>query len=150
MIEAKNQGRVLALDVGERRIGIALSDPLRIISSPHPAINRGGKREYQELIALILEQGVTDIAVGLPLELDGTIGEQAEKVLHFQRSLDGRLRDIPETRAVRIHKVDERFTTDEADRYVRGTKSRGSDRRAERDSVAASLILENFLAGRNE
>ena len=132
--------RILALDVGDRRIGAALSDPLGIAATPLPAIDRARVTDAAAaVIALAREREAGAIAVGLPLTLAGDVGHQAAKVRAFVRDLSSRA-DLP------IVTLDERFSTQEAERLLRagGRPARSRDRGA-LDSAAAAVILQAYL-----
>ncbi len=132
-------GRVLAIDWGERRLGLALSDPTRLIASPLPVLPRAPSRQgdLDALRALVAEHEVERVVVGLPLRTDGRPGPEAERVLEVV----ARLRDaLP----VPVETVDERFSSAEARRAM----AEGLDTRRQRgkvDSVAASLFLQTWL-----
>jgi len=131
--------RCLGLDIGDRWIGVALSDPGGILASPFSIIER--KNDAQALAAIadiINKEQVGKIVVGLPLSLDGTLSGQAEKVNDFARKLSEHIKTPVEFR-------DERLTTVMAQRLKRasgGKKGRGKPRY---DSQAAAIILQNYL-----
>ena len=138
--------RYLALDVGDARIGVALSDESGMFAHPHSTVTRSGKKTAAEIAALTKETAVSGIVVGVPFELDGTFGEQAEKVDVFVAQLQKELLKDDELAKVDIHFIDERLTTSLAERIVVGTKLKNADKRAALDRVSASLILETFLS----
>ena len=140
-----NPGRALALDVGDARIGVALSDPLRMLAKPFTTVERTGRKELRILHEMIIEQEVTLIVIGMPYELDGEIGAQGMKVKQFMKALEEELSGDRRTKEIAITTLDERFTTVEAERFLLGSKRKNKERRAERDSIAAALILEQFL-----
>jgi putative Holliday junction resolvase len=129
--------RSLGLDIGERRIGVALSDPDGILASPLTIINRSDESlDIEAIIDIIKSQEVERVIVGLPYSLDGSLGEQANKVKAFTQKLASR---IP----VPLEYRDERLTTVMAERLGRaGGKKRG---KARDDAQAAALILQGYL-----
>jgi putative Holliday junction resolvase len=132
-------GRVMALDVGERRIGVALSDPTRMLASPLTTIRAVPRSTaVKRILTLIRDYQVTALVVGLPLTMNGDIGPQATLVQQFVDELRP-LIDIP------IFFVDERLTTVAAERMMIDLKIKPEQRRARIDEVAASIILQDFL-----
>ncbi len=132
-------GRVMALDVGERRIGVALSDPTRMLASPLTTIRAVPRSTaLKRILTLIHDYQVTALVVGLPLTMNGDIGPQATLVQQFVDELRP-LIDIP------IFFVDERLTTVAAERMMIDLKIKPEQRRARIDEVAASIILQDFL-----
>jgi putative Holliday junction resolvase len=132
-------GRVMALDVGERRIGVALSDPTRTLASPLTTIRAVPRSTaLKRILTLIRDYQVTALVVGLPLTMNGDIGPQATLVQQFVDELRP-LIDIP------IFFVDERLTTVAAERMMIDLKIKPEQRRARIDEVAASIILQDFL-----
>lgn len=131
--------RYLGLDVGDRHIGVALSDETATLASGLQNIERRGPRQdVQAVAALVRQHDVKEIVVGLPRRLDGTVGPQAEKVLAFMESVRGRVR-------VPVVPWDERFTSVVANRaMIEGGVSRRG-RKALVDKVSAILILQNYL-----
>jgi len=132
---------VLGLDVGERRVGVAVSDPERRLAVPLRSVGRDGAIEA--LAVLAREYEVADVVVGLPLTLRGEAGPQAESASAFARELERRLR-LP------VHLWDERLSTQEAQRRVLApSKRRGRRERTPRpvdtDALAASIILQAYL-----
>jgi len=130
--------RSLGLDIGDRRIGVALSDPDGILASPLTIINRSDESlDIEAIIDIIKRQEVGRVIVGLPYSLDGSLGEQAEKVKAFTQKLGNRIQ-IP------LEYRDERFTTVMAERLGRagGKKTK---RKARHDAQAAALILQGYL-----
>jgi putative Holliday junction resolvase len=129
--------RILALDVGKRRIGIAMSDPLAITARPHSTIPRN--REAPGKIAFIIqEMEVGKLIVGLPLHLSGAEGEQAADVRLFVQKLSAHV-------SVPIEFKDERLTTVEAEQRMWDKRGDWRKRKKEIDAVAASVMLEDYL-----
>jgi putative Holliday junction resolvase len=132
-------GRVLALDLGEVRIGVALSDPGRRVAVPAGTLRVAGPpRDLKAVAALVREHGATDVVVGHPLTLAGERGAAAHRAEEFAEGLR-MLLEVP------VHLQDERLTTVEADRGLREAGAAGRDRRQSVDQAAATLILRAFL-----
>lgn len=130
--------RLLALDPGEQRTGVALSDELGLYAHPRPAI-RGGRNAVIEAVAALSEsEGVSEVIVGLPLSLSGGESAQTASVRELVTRLRERL-DIPVT------EWDERLSSVQAGRSVRGAARRKS---GELDSAAAALVLQAVLDSR--
>ena len=133
------EGRVLGIDYGERRIGLAMSDPLGIIAQGLETLDRSGGQDVMERVSRIVDEcAVRKIVVGLPLSLDGSLGPQAEEVLAFVDNLKAYV-DIP------VATWDERMTTAAAQRAMHemGQKARGDKGKVDR--IAAILILQSYL-----
>jgi len=130
--------RIMALDVGDRRIGVAMSDPTGLIASPFTTIIREAERKDQERIAvLVREQEVDKVVVGLPKTLRGEVGPQAQRVLRFGDHLSHVV-------GVPIVYWDERHSTVDAERIL-GKRARGRAARGRLDEVAAAVILQTYL-----
>src|SRR5271155_261240 len=137
-------GRILGLDVGSRRIGIAVSDPLGITAQGLETLQRRNKR--QDLAALervIREYAVKEIVVGLPLRMSGAEGTQSERMHVFAEELRKRFR-LP------VHLWDERLTSAEANRLLRETELSIDKRAKAVDRMAAVLILQGWMERRLE
>ncbi len=139
-------GRILCVDFGERRIGVALSDPSCTIASPFTTLPRrlGKRPPIMDLIAIMDEQDVQHIVVGLPLTLAGDDSEWTTTVRAFAATLAER-----SGRSVTL--VDERFSSKMAERAVRGSGLKKSERedKARIDAAAASVILQSYLNTRS-
>jgi putative holliday junction resolvase len=131
---------ILALDVGEKTIGVALSDETETFALPGQTIQRqeGYRRDMIALRELIQQRGVQEIVVGLPLMMDGSHGIQAEKAEEFVEQLK-RYTRLP------IHFQDERLSTSEVDRVLMAAGKRRDERKKVVDSAAASVILQSFM-----
>jgi len=143
--EEKSPQRVLAIDYGRRRLGLAVSDLLRLLARPLTTLTRTNRRQdLARLGTVAREQNVAQIVVGLPLKMDGTHGEMAKEARVFAARIEKALH-LP------VELVDERLTSWEAEQSVakRTPGKRIGERRAKRrpdtDSRAAALILEEFL-----
>ena len=132
--------RFLALDVGERTIGVATSDPLGMIASPRETLTRDG-REVERLAALVAAEEVGEVVVGMPISLNGSLGPSAERAKALLVELQARL-PIP------VVSWDERLTTAQAEKMLIASDARRSKRRQVIDQVAAALILESYLSAR--
>lgn len=135
---------VLALDVGDRRIGVAVSDPTGLLARPVTVIVR--KSHQADLAAiqdLVERNDVHLVVVGLPLSADNTVGPQAQKTLEFVRYLRKHLSRPIET-------WDERFTTEDAEREMIALGIRRSRRKEMLDAAAAAVILDDWLRAHRE
>jgi putative Holliday junction resolvase len=134
--------RYLSLDVGDRRIGVAMSDPSGILASPLIIIER---REDQPaidaIVRIIKENEVGGVIVGLPRSLNGSLGTQAQKVTEFTDKLRPLLGMPVEFR-------DERLSTVSARRGMTESMSKKARRETKDDAIAAAIILQNFLEER--
>ena len=131
-------GRVLGLDVGDKRIGVALSDETRLIASPYCVIHTVGWGPDSRKIADIMrETGAELIVSGLPCNMDGSIGFQAKKVQDFMA--------VVEKLGWPVEWIDERLTTVSAQRALIEGGVRREDRREQVDKVAAAVILQAWL-----
>jgi putative Holliday junction resolvase len=135
--------RVLALDLGERRVGVAVSDSSGILASPHGVIERSGDRaaDHAAIAAVVTELGAERVVVGLPLSLSGVTGPAARAALEEAAQLASVL-------GVPVETFDERLTTVAASRAMRagGTKARKQRKRI--DETAAAVMLQNWLEQR--
>lgn len=142
-------GRILALDVGDRRIGLALSDGLNLTAQPLFTLHRTTLRaDLKSIGRFIRRHEVKVLVVGDPLNADGSVSGQTEKARAFAEAL---FAEHPE---LEHHRLDERLTTREAHeildaRGVRAGAAQRLDRKAMIDQVAATLLLEAFLSLRN-
>jgi putative Holliday junction resolvase len=135
-------GRILGLDVGSRRIGIAVSDPLGITAQGLETLQRQNKRtDLAALERVIRDHDVKEIVVGFPLRMSGAEGTQSDKMLLFAEDLRKRFR-LP------VHLWDERLTSAEANRLLRETNLSIEKRGKAVDRMAAILILQGWMEGR--
>jgi putative Holliday junction resolvase len=131
--------RVLGLDVGDRRIGVALSDETGLLASPLATLSRvGPRKDLKTIAALVREHRAGEVVVGLPYNLDGTVGPQAEKVRAFAEAL------APVVR-VPVRFWDERLTSVEAEHILAERRVSWQRRKGLVDQVAAVLILQEYL-----
>jgi len=137
-----SQGRVLGLDVGSRRIGIAVSDPLGITAQGLETLQRTNKRQDFEHLRRVIDQyEVREIVVGLPLRMSGAEGTQSEKMRAFAEEL-AKMFKLP------VHLWDERLTSAEANRFLRETELSIEKRGKAVDRMAAVLILQSWMEQR--
>ncbi len=129
--------RVLGLDVGDRRIGLALSDPTGLLASPFGVVERGPS-DLVDIVSISEENEVAEIVVGLPLSMSGDSGRQAGKVRAFVRDLRSQT-DLP------IKMVDERLSTVQAQGMLHQSGRRRRGDRGQLDAAAAAVILQAYL-----
>lgn len=135
-------GRVMALDLGTKSIGVAVSDPLGITAQGLQAIpHRSQERDIGEVLRLAREWGVEELVVGLPLRLDGSRGPEAERAERFARRLE-------QATGLPVRLQDERLTTREAERALLAADLSRRRRRQVIDKTAATLLLQTYLASR--
>ncbi|MDD3806081.1 MAG: Holliday junction resolvase RuvX [bacterium] len=135
----KKEKRILGLDIGDRRIGVAVSDELMLTAQPVEVIHRALLENDLESIAKLADMyDVRLVVVGMPLMLDRTVGRQAEKVQQFVEKLKKRL-DIP------VETIDERLSTSMAERVMIDAGVRRKKRRQHIDALAAAGILQVFI-----
>ena len=134
--------RILALDIGDRRIGLAISDEMGLTAQGlETLVRKDLKQDLKELTDLIRSREVTELVIGLPRHLDGHLGPQAEKVLAFVESLKTRV-------SVPVSMWDERLTTRESERVLIEAHVRRDRRKTVLDQMSAVLILQNYLDAR--
>ena len=139
--EIRDVPRALGLDVGSKTIGLALTDEARIAAHPLTVLSRvGNSGDARAVAAVVAEQGVGDVVVGMPFELSGKLGHRARLVQSFVAVLRAAL-----PAAVRLHEQDERFTTAEAERALIAADLPRARRRGVIDRHAAALILQGWL-----
>lgn len=132
--------RLLALDVGERRIGLAVSDPLGMIAQPLSTIPRNAAT-IDTIVRIVREKEIGEIVVGLPVNMNGTLGPKAQEVDEFAREIKDAI-DIP------LVFIDERLSTVEAEKLMISADVSRHKRKGTIDSVAAAIILEKRLRDR--
>ena len=142
-MEYNSKSRVLGLDVGARRIGLAISDPLGITAQGLETLQRKNKRhDLAQLERVIRDYDVQEIVVGLPLRMSGAEGTQAAKIQAFAEDLRRHFK-LP------VHFWDERLTSAEANRLLRKTDLSIAKRAKAVDRLAAVLILQGWMQSRN-
>jgi putative Holliday junction resolvase len=133
----------MGVDVGERRIGVAVEDELGLMAhAREPLDARDRKRAIAALLEHAREEGVTEIVVGLPLDMRGHEGEAAKKARAFAQAL-------ADATPIPVQLFDERLTTVEAHRRLREAGKKQKDTRGLVDGVAASTLLQAWLDGRH-
>ncbi len=136
-------GRIVALDYGRRRIGVAVSDPGRVLASPHSTIEHRAPvgEPPAALLELLRQLAPTEVLVGIPLNMDGTEGEMVAEARRFGNRIEALLE-------ISVTERDERLSSIEADRRIRESGLSRNKRREKgrRDMVAAAVLLEDFLA----
>ena len=134
------RGRILGVDFGDTRTGLAVSDISRFLASGIGYVSPGGiEKTAQKVSEVALEQKASAIVVGLPKNMDGSEGFRAERCREFAALLRQKLPDIP------VAMIDERLTTMSASRYLNETGTRGSQRKGVIDTLSAQIILQNAL-----
>jgi putative holliday junction resolvase len=137
-------GRVLGVDLGTKRVGVALSDAGRVLASPYSVLERTGDlaRDRLRLKAIVDEVEAVLVVVGLPLSMDGSIGRAASAALSEADALSEVLAPVP------VETFDERLTTVSADRSMKERKMDAPARRKVVDKVAAAVMLQAWLDSR--
>lgn len=138
MTETSYGGRVLGLDLGDVRIGVAISDPDRRLAVPLGTVHTGAPADLKAIAKLVREHGVDLVVVGHPLRMSGEAGTRAAHAEEFA----GALRSIL---PVPVELQDERLSTVEADRGLRDAGATGRERRRAIDRSAATVILQAYL-----
>jgi putative pre-16S rRNA nuclease len=138
-------GRRLGVDVGEARVGVALSDPSGVLATPLVTLRRdlAGETDFEALVALVAEHEVVEVVVGLPRTLAGRHGPAAQAAVDYARALASRLGD-----GIPVRLTDERLTTVLATRVLTDRGVRGRKQRAVVDQAAAVAILQGWLEQR--
>ena len=138
-MDKRRLSRVLGLDYGERRIGMALSDPLRIIAKPLAIIDRKKTIDYLSKISnIVSEKKITSVVVGLPITLKGKNSKQTDNVLAFIEQLKANLK-IP------IIAIDERLSSVAAEKSLRLQNIKTGYEKGRVDETAAAIFLQEYL-----
>lgn len=133
-------GKVLGVDFGDTRTGLAVSDPSRLLASGIGTVSPGGIEKTADAVAVAArEQRVVAVVVGLPVNMDGSEGGRAARCRKFAHLLSERLDGVA------IALFDERMTTMTASRYLNETNTRGKKRKGVIDTLSAQIILQNCL-----
>ena len=139
--------RIMGLDYGTKTVGVALSDAMLMIAQPYETITRERpaqlRKTLQRLEVIIKEQEVGEIVLGLPKNMNNTEGERAAATREFQEMLERRT-------LLPVYLQDERLTTIEADRILEETGVAHSARKEHIDKIAAAIILQTYLDGRQQ
>lgn len=132
-------GRIMALDIGQKRTGVALSDETRLISSPHCVVNTEPRKEWiKNLTNIISEYEVKEVLVGIPLNQFGEEGEDAQNIRKYVAVLR-------EAISIPVVEWDERFSTVQAERALISADMSRKNRKQVIDKVAAAIILQSYL-----
>jgi putative Holliday junction resolvase len=136
-------GIIIGLDVGSKRVGVALSDSTELIASPHDTLDRAQNRAEQGIIQLVATSKASALVVGLPLNDDNSESEQCQNVKNFCRRLLKRVN-------IELYYVDEFGSSMEAEAKLRSVKSRklSKGNKGAVDAAAAAIILQEFLDSR--
>ena len=133
-------GRVLGIDVGKVRVGLAMSDPTGTLASPLETLKRAKNgSDLDRVVALVMEHEVTEVVVGEPRHLSGASGASAEDAGAYAQALADRIADVP------VHLIDERLTTVTAASQLRDGGIDSRQQRSVIDQAAAVVILQQFL-----
>ena len=148
-IEIEPRGRILALDVGERRIGLAISDETQTLARSLTVLQRRSKaQDFEALARLVREQDVRAIVVGLPLSLDGSEGPQARRIRRYATALSEAL--VAHGLVTPVIFYDESLSTVTASQLMIASGRKRRDRRDHIDAVAAAVILQDYLDTRSK
>ncbi|MFN2134593.1 MAG: Holliday junction resolvase RuvX [Candidatus Promineifilaceae bacterium] len=135
----EDRGKVLAVDLGEKRIGLAVSDETRTIAGSYGIMARRSRREdFERYAAIVAEEGITLVVFGFPITLDGQEGQRA-------RWVEGYAAELAKLLAVPVILWDERFSTKQAAASLRARGKRGKKVQERIDAVAAAFILQDYL-----
>lgn len=137
--------KIIGLDYGTKTVGVALSDGLLLTAQPYETIKRDNPKQLrktlQRIEAIIAAEEVTEIVLGLPINMDHTEGERAKATREFQEMLERRT-------LLPVHLEDERLTTVEADQILEESGIARSERKEYIDKIAAAIILQQYLDSR--
>ena len=135
--------RAIGIDLGEKRIGVAISDSSGNLATPYEVVLRTGDRaqEHRQIRAIVEEVEAEIVVVGLPLSLDGSEGKAAKAAREEAKAI-GQIVSLP----LEMH--DERFTTVEAERLMKEQGLKAPERRKVVDKVAAAILLQAWMDGR--
>ena len=136
----ETKGRILGVDFGDTRTGLAVSDTSRFLASGIGYVSPGDiQKTADKVVEVAREQKVSAVVVGLPKNMDGSEGFRAERCREFAGLLREQLEEIP------VAMIDERMTTMSASRYLNETNTRGQKRKGVIDTLSAQIILQNAL-----
>jgi len=143
----------LGLDVGTKTIGVAISDPTNLIAQAHNTIMRkNSKEDINAVIQLIIDHDIDTVVIGLPKNMNNTIGPMGEKVMSFRNQLNKKIMysDRLKEKSVELVLWDERMTTMAAERVLIEANVRRENRKKYIDNVAAQYILQGYLDLQNK
>ena len=136
----RTKGRILGVDFGDTRTGLAVSDPGRFLASGIGTVSPGGiEKTAQRVAEIATEQRAVAVVVGHPRNMDGSAGFRAQRCVEFARLLEALLPQVT------VVMMDERLTTVSASRYLNETNTRGAKRKGVIDTLSAQIILQNWL-----
>ena len=136
----QTSGRVLGIDFGEARTGLAISDASRLLASGVGNIKGGGlERSAEAVAAVVAAEHITAIVLGLPVNMNGSEGPRAARIRQFAAILEEKMPEVP------VALLDERMTTMAASRFLNETNTRGGKRKGVIDPLSAEIILQNAL-----
>lgn len=136
-----NKGKYLAIDYGDKRVGVAVSDYNKEISFPRDFLTYTGEKNLiAQLKKICEEDDISKIVLGLPIQMDGTFGDRAKKTQVFYDKLKEAMPQI------NIAFFDERLSTEFAVKSLRGQGIKDKDQKGKRDAMSAQIILQNYLA----
>ncbi len=139
--------RIMAIDYGDARIGIALSDPLKIIANGYKTL-QNNSNILEEILCICKNKNVESIVMGIPFDQNSNIGSSAQKVINFSKLLNDFL--IKNNLNIKFYEFDEGYSTINAVNSMREIKVKRKKKKAIIDQIAASLILSNFLESKNK
>ena len=138
--------RILGLDVGNKTVGVAVSDPLGVIATGVTTIERVGiRKDTGKVLDYIREYGCETVVIGLPLSLDGSDSVQTQNVREFRRMLENKLKSSGPLSKVKVEWQDERYSTVEAEEVLIEANMSREDRKKIIDRQAAIVILQRYL-----
>ena len=138
--------RISGLDVGNKTVGVAVSDPLGVIATGVTTIDRVGiRKDTGKVIDYIKEYGCETVVIGLPMSLDGEDSVQTQKVRDFRTMLENKLRSSGPLSKVKVEWQDERYSTVEAEEVLIEANMSREDRKKIIDRQAAIVILQRYL-----
>jgi putative holliday junction resolvase len=142
------KSRILALDVGKKRIGVAISDELKLFASPMQTIPMGSQKAaaINEILRICKEYTVSDVIVGNPVSMSGEKTDQGLFTEKFVKALTSKMQaDSSENSEIRIRFLDERLTSVQAEQYLAHSGKKNIERRKAKDQISASILLETYL-----
>lgn len=145
-MDMEQEKRILGLDVGDKTIGVSVSDPLGIIATGVTTIDRVGiRKDCGRVIDYIREYDCGTVVIGLPLNLDDSDSVQTQKVREFRTMLENKMRSLGPLSRVRVEWQDERYSTEEAEEVLIAANMSREDRKKIIDRQASIVILQRYL-----
>ena len=133
-------GRILALDIGSRRIGVSMSDPMQIIASPFSVIDcKLSKDIFSDILGIIESYSIESVVIGMPITMKGEESIQTKTVKKF-------IEDFSKLISIKIYTIDERLSSVSAEKELIKSGIKTGHNKGEIDKTAATLILQEFLA----